>query len=59
VIDEGPIGAALSRNLGGATDPGEQVEAELDRFIAARRHHHSPEQQRGCGELHSKQAEAP
>lgn len=36
MIDEGPIGAAINRNLGGATAPGEQVEAEIDRFIAAR-----------------------
>jgi len=36
VIDEKPIGAALSRNLGGRSAPGEKVEAELDAFISKR-----------------------
>ena len=31
-----PIGAALSRNLGSATAPGEMVEAEIDAFISKR-----------------------
>ena len=31
-----PIGAALSRNLGGPTAPGEKVESELDAFISKR-----------------------
>jgi hypothetical protein len=31
-----PIGAALSRNLGSPTAPGEAVEAELDRLIERR-----------------------
>jgi hypothetical protein len=33
VIDDKPIGVALSRNLGNPTAPGEAVEAELDRLI--------------------------
>jgi hypothetical protein len=35
LIDE-PIGAALNRNLGSPTAPGEAVEAELDRLISKR-----------------------
>ena len=31
-----PMGAALSRNLGSPTAPGEDVEAELDRLIERR-----------------------
>jgi hypothetical protein len=36
VIDDKPIGAALSRNLGSPVAPGEAVEAELDRLITRR-----------------------
>jgi hypothetical protein len=36
VIDDIPIGAALNRNLGSPTAPGEAVEAELDRLITRR-----------------------
>jgi hypothetical protein len=36
VIDDRPIGAALNRNLGGPTAPGEDVEHEIDAFISRR-----------------------
>jgi hypothetical protein len=36
VIDDKPIGADLSRNLGSPVAPGEAVEAELDRLITRR-----------------------
>jgi hypothetical protein len=36
VIDDKPIGAVLSRNLGSPTAPGEAVERELDAFISKR-----------------------
>ena len=36
MVDEKPIGAALNRNLGSLTAPGEAVEAELDRLITRR-----------------------
>jgi hypothetical protein len=36
VIDDKPIGAALSRHLGSPTAPGEATEAELDRLIERR-----------------------
>lgn len=36
MIDDSPIGAALSRSLGSPTAPGEKVEAEWDAFIAER-----------------------
>ena len=36
MLEDKPIGAALSRNLGSATAPGELVEAELDRLITRR-----------------------
>jgi hypothetical protein len=36
VKDDKPIGAALSRNLGSSSAPGEAVEAELDRLIERR-----------------------
>jgi len=36
VIDDKPIGTALSRNLGSSTAPGEATEAELDRLITRR-----------------------
>jgi hypothetical protein len=34
LIDDRPIGAALNRNLGRPTVPGEAVERELDAFIS-------------------------
>ena len=43
MIDEKPIGAALSRNLGSATAPGEAVERELDAFIEKRAALEGPE----------------
>ena len=36
MIDEKPIAAALSRNLGGPTTPGELAEKCIDSFIKAR-----------------------
>ena len=36
MIDDKPIGAPLSRNLGSPTAPGEAVEAELNRLIERR-----------------------
>ena len=36
MIDDIPIGAGLSRNLGSPTALGEAVEAELDRLITRR-----------------------
>ena len=36
MIDDKPIGAALNRNLGSPTAPGEAVESELDRLITRR-----------------------
>ena len=36
MIDDRPIGAALNRNLGRPTVPGEAVERELDAFISRR-----------------------
>jgi hypothetical protein len=36
LIDDKPIGAALNRNLGSPTAPGEAVESELDRLIERR-----------------------
>ena len=36
LIDDKPIGVALSRNLGSPTAPGEAVEAELNRLIERR-----------------------
>ena len=43
MIDDIPIGAALSRNLGSATAPGEAVERELDAFIEKRAALNDPE----------------
>ena len=37
MIDDRPIGAALNRNLGSPTAPGEAVESELD-WLITRRH---------------------
>jgi ABC-type phosphonate transport system ATPase subunit len=36
LLDDKPIGAALNRNLGSPTAPGEAVESELDRLITRR-----------------------
>jgi hypothetical protein len=36
LIDDQPIGADLSRNLGSPTVPGEATEKELDRLITRR-----------------------
>ena len=36
LVDDEPIGAALNRNLGSPTAPGEAVEAELNRLIERR-----------------------
>jgi hypothetical protein len=43
VIDDRPIGAALSRNLGSPTAPGEATEAELDRLIERRSRQKDPD----------------
>jgi hypothetical protein len=48
LIDDIPIGAGLSRNLGNPTAPGEAVEAELDRLIERRSRQKDPEEE---GEL--------
>jgi hypothetical protein len=45
VIDEKRIGAALNRNLGSATAPGEAVEADLDRLIERRSHQKDPDEE--------------
>jgi hypothetical protein len=44
LVDDRPIGAALSRNLGSPTAPGEAVEAELDRLIERRSRQKDPEE---------------
>jgi hypothetical protein len=48
LIDDIAIGAALSRNLGSPTAPGEAVEAELDRLIQRRSRQKDPDEE---GEL--------
>ena len=45
MIDDKPIGAALNRNLGSPTAPGEGVEAELDRLIQRRSRQKEPEEE--------------
>jgi hypothetical protein len=45
LIDGKPIGAALSRNLGSPTAPGEAVEAELDRLIERRSRQKDPDEE--------------
>jgi hypothetical protein len=45
VIDDIPIGAALSRNLGSPTAPGEGVEAELNRLIERRSQQKDPDEE--------------
>jgi len=43
LIDDRRIGAALNRNLGSPTAPGEATEAELDRLIQRRSRQKDPE----------------
>jgi len=45
VIDDKPIGAALDRNLGSPTAPGEAVEKELDAMIIRRARLKDPEEE--------------
>ena len=45
MIDDKPIGAALNRNLGSPTAPGEGVEAELNRLIERRSRQNDPEEE--------------
>jgi hypothetical protein len=45
VIDDKTIGAALNRNLGSPTAPGEPVEGELDRLIERRSRQKDSEEQ--------------
>ena len=45
MIDDKPIGVALSRNLGSPTGPGEAVEAELDRLIERRFRQKDPDEE--------------
>jgi hypothetical protein len=45
LVDEKPIGAALSRNLGSPTAPGEATEGELDRLIERRSRQRDPDEQ--------------
>ena len=45
MMNSEPIGAALSRNLGSPTAPGEAVEAELDRLIERRSRQKDPDEE--------------
>jgi hypothetical protein len=45
LIDNQPIGASLSRNLGSPTAPGEAVESELDRLIERRSRQKDPDEE--------------
>src|SRR5215203_4009331 len=45
LIDDRAIGAALSRNLGSPTAPGEAVEGELDRQIQRRSRQKDPDEE--------------
>jgi hypothetical protein len=45
VIDDGQFGAALNRNLGSPTAPGEAVESELDRLIERRSRQKDPDEE--------------
>ncbi len=45
MIDNQPIGAALDRNLGSPTAPGEAVEKELDAMIIRRSRLKDPEEE--------------
>jgi hypothetical protein len=44
-VENQPIGAALSRNLGSPTAPGEAVEADLDRLIERRSRQKDPDEE--------------
>jgi hypothetical protein len=45
LIDDKRIGAALNRNLGSPTAPGEAVEADLDRLIERRSRQKDPDEE--------------
>ena len=45
MIDDRPIGAALNRNLGRPTVPGEAVEAELNKLIERRSRQKDPDEE--------------
>jgi hypothetical protein len=45
LIDDKPIGVALSRNLGSPTAPGEAVESELHRLIERRSRQKDPDEE--------------
>jgi hypothetical protein len=45
LIDDTRIGAALNRNLGSPTTPGEAVESELDRLIERRSRQKDPDEE--------------
>jgi hypothetical protein len=45
LVDDKPIGVALSRNLGSPTAPGEAVEGELDRLIERRSRQKDPDEE--------------
>jgi hypothetical protein len=45
LIEDQPIGAGLSRNLGSPTAPGEAVESELDRLIERRSRQKDPDEE--------------
>jgi hypothetical protein len=45
LVDGKPIGAALNRNLGSPTAPGEAVEAELSRLIEGRSRQKDPDEE--------------
>ena len=45
MIDDKPIGVAISRNLGSPTAPGEAVEAELNRLVERRSRQKDPEEE--------------
>ena len=45
MIDDRPIGTALSRNLGSPSAPGQATEAELDRLIERRSRQKDPEEE--------------
>ena len=45
MMNSEPIGAALGRNLGSPTAPGEAVESELDRLIERRSRQKDPEEE--------------
>jgi hypothetical protein len=45
LIDDRRIGAALNRNLGSPTAPGEATEAELDRLIQRRSQQKEPDEE--------------